>query len=196
MFVQVIQGRVNDEAGLKKQFDRWVSDLAAGAKGWFGGTAGVAADGEFVGIVRFESEDAARGNSDRPEQGEWWNETAAAFDGDVTFHDCQEVDTVLGGGSNDAGFVQVIQGRVKDQQRVRAMMSEFEDRLRERRPDLLGMVGAWHGDGGFTQAAYFRSEEEARANEKATEQDEGREEFMSLLEGQPSFLDLRQPEFD
>ncbi|MGH9190803.1 MAG: hypothetical protein ACRD0Q_12390 [Acidimicrobiales bacterium] len=45
---------------------------------------------------------------------------------------------------------------------MRARARDFESGLRERRPDILGMVVAWHGDGGFTQAIYFASESETR----------------------------------
>ena len=41
------------------------------------------------------------------------------FDGEVTFHDCDDVTMFLGGGSDDAGFVQVIQGRLSDPERFR-----------------------------------------------------------------------------
>lgn len=72
----------------------------------------------------------------------------------------------------------------------------MEERLHERRPDILGMVIAWHGDGGFTQAIYFSSETDARQREKDTEQDQLRQEFMALMEGQPTFLDLSRPDLD
>jgi hypothetical protein len=58
------------------------------------------------------------------------------------------------------------------------------------------MVIAWHGDGGFTQAVYFASEADARRGEKETEQDQLRQEFMSLMEGPPSFFDLTRPDLD
>ena len=194
MFVQVIQGRVNDEAGLRKQLDRWVSDLAAGASGWLGATGGVSSDREFVGIVRFESEEAARANGDRPEQGEWWNETAKCFDGDVTFVDCPEVDLFLDGGSDDAGFVQIIQGRA-DREELRSRATELNETLRRLRPDVIGGLVAWHGDGRFTQAVYFTSEAEAREGETrelSPEDVAARDEVLSLLHD-VRYVDLREP---
>ncbi len=68
MFVQVIQGQVSDSEQVRAAFDRWVRDLAPGAAGWLGSTAGVTEDGRFVALVRFASEEEARRNSDRPEQ--------------------------------------------------------------------------------------------------------------------------------
>ena len=72
MFIQVIQGMCTDEAMLRQHMDRWREDLAPGADGWLGGTYGMTDDGQFVGVVRFESREAAARNSLRPEQGEWW----------------------------------------------------------------------------------------------------------------------------
>jgi hypothetical protein len=76
MFVQVIQGQVSDTAKMRAQLDKWVAEFAPGAEGWLGSTSGVTDDGTFVSLARFESPEAARQNSERPEQGEWWDETA------------------------------------------------------------------------------------------------------------------------
>ena len=196
MFIQVIQGTVKDAELFRQGNEKWLRELKPGAAGYLGSTGGVTPDGRAIMLARFESEEAARANSDRPEQGAWWNEFERAL-GDVTFHDCREVDAMFGGGSNDAGFVQVIQGQAKDQGALRRMTGEMEQRLRERRPDILGMLVAWHGDGGgFTQAVYFRSEEDARQQEKATENDGLRQEYMDMFEGPPTFFDLPEPELD
>lgn len=194
MFVQVMQGRVGDQARLRKQLDRWMSELAEGANGWQGMTGGIAADGEFVALVRFESEEAARANSDRPEQGAWWNETAGCFDGEVSFTDCRDVDLFMGGGSDDAGFVQVMQGKA-DREALASRAREVEQLLRRVRPDVIGGVIAWHGDGRFTQAVYFTNEAEARegeAREVSQEDAEARDEGMSSFED-IRFVDLLEP---
>ena len=94
MFVQVIEGKTSNPEGLRAQFDKWVAELQPGAKGYVGTTAGVAADGRVVAFARFESEDAARANSDRPEQGAWWAETEKLLDGPVEFSESSDVDDV------------------------------------------------------------------------------------------------------
>jgi hypothetical protein len=193
MFIQVIQGRTNDSAGLRQQFDRWQQELGPGARGYLGSTGGVADDGTAIFLARFESEDAARANSSRPEQGAWWNETAKYFDGDVTFRDCTEVDTTLAGGSDDAGFVQVMQGRVRNKKRLLELEKEFMPKLNEMRPDVIGSVRAWDGDF-FTDAIYFTSEADARKGEAGMSEEAGPDmaEFESLVEGL-SYIDLKDP---
>jgi hypothetical protein len=166
MFVQVIQGRVRDAVRLRARMDAWIADLSPNAEGWLGSTTGVTADGVGIALARFESADAARRNSERPEQGQWWAGTQALFDDDVTFHDCSDVQAFAGGGSDDAGFVQVIQGRYTDLAKGLELMRQSEEPLRELRPDVLGGLLCLHGDGAFTQAVYFTSETEARANEQ------------------------------
>ena len=39
---------------------------------------------------------------------------AELMDGPPEFHDCDDVTVWLGGGSDDAGFVQIIQGQTDD----------------------------------------------------------------------------------
>ena len=197
MLVQVILGKVKDADLLMRQFERWIAEVKPTAKGYLGSTTGVTPDGRAISIARFESEAAARGNSDADKQSAWWNETAKAYDGQPTFYDCNEVDTLFGGGSNDARFVQVIQGKAKDAKGMRARMAEMEPELRKQRPDILGGAIAWHPDGsGFTQVMYFASEDETRRLEKETEGGATREEFMAMFAEPPVFYDLPSPLLD
>jgi len=124
MFVQVIQGPAANAAEVHAALDLWVRELAPGASGWLGSTAGVTDDGRLVAVVRFESEEAARRNSDRPEQGQWWSETSALLTGDATFRDSRDVVVDLNGDPDNAGFVQVIQGTSSDPVRARELMGQ------------------------------------------------------------------------
>lgn len=196
MFIQVVQGKVKDADQLRRELRRWRYELKPGAKGYLGTTSGVTPDGRAIALFRFESEKDARANSALAAQGKWWKEAAKAFDGKVVVHNCKEVDTVIGGGSNWAGFVQVIQGRTKKQAEMRRRMSEMQGQLRTARPDILGAVVAWHGDGGFTQAVYFTSAQAAHAAEAAAENDEMGKEFGDFLDGPPTFFDLAPADFD
>jgi hypothetical protein len=196
MFIQVIQGRVSDAADVRAAMDRWIEQEAPGAIGWLGSTAGVSEDGTFIALARFESEDAARRNGNRPEQHQWWMETAKLFSGEVTFHDCPKVVSYGRGGSDEAGFVQVIQGRVRDVARMQALGEQFDAAAGNFRPDVIGGMVALHGDGGYTNAVYFTSEQEARAGEQQEPPAALKalmEEQMTLHVGDPTFINLRDP---
>jgi hypothetical protein len=197
MFIQVIQGMCSDEAMLRRHMDRWREELAPGAEGWLGGTYGMTDDGQFVGVVRFESREAAARNSLRPEQGAWWEEASRCFDGEVSFHDCDDVILMLGGGSDDAGFVQVMQGRLDDPMRFREFMSQPMDMLHEARPEILGGTIAIDADGFFTETIAFRSEAEARAGESKEMPAEMAEQYgreMAQVHDM-RYLDLHHPWF-
>ncbi|MDQ3987308.1 MAG: hypothetical protein M3280_12530 [Actinomycetota bacterium] len=197
MFVQVIQGKAKDAAGLRKQWERWDQELKPDATGFLGSTAGVTADGEFIAVARFENEDAARANSDSAEQSAWWEETSQYLE-DPMFHDCTLVELMKEGGSDDAGFVQVIQGKVTDVDKARELDKATQDQLNELRPDVIGGIVAWHPENGrFTNAIYFTSEAEARAKEKETSSSPEFEKFMSewqsISDGEPKYLDITEP---
>jgi hypothetical protein len=117
-------------------------------------------------VVRFESREAAERNSTRPEQSAWWEETAKCFDGPVTFHDTEDVQVMTHGELDEAHFVQVMEGHVSDHDRVLALEADANPMLAELRPELLGSVMAMYDEDGFTQVAYFTSEEEARRGER------------------------------
>lgn len=196
MFIQVVQGKVKDPYLLRSELRRWRAEIKPRAIGYLGSTSGVTADGRGIALFRFESEKDAIANSSRAEQVKWWNSTSKAFDGKAVVHDCKEVDTLFGGGSNWAGFVQVIQGRSKNQVAMRRRMTEMESELRVARPDILGGVVAWHGGGDFTQAVYFTSAYAAHERETAAANDQLNKDYMALFDGQPTFFDLQPPDFD
>ena len=196
MFVQVIQGRTSNPQGLDAALNQWVEDLAPSATGWLGSTSGVTEDGRAIAVVRFESEDDARRNSDRPEQGQWWSETAKVFDGEATFSDSNDVTVDVQGDPDQAGFVQVMQGRSSDPERARQLMDQDADKWNAFRPDILGSVSVGHENGGYTMVMYFASEAEAREGERKElppELQAQMEEMGKLAIGDTEFFDLKQP---
>jgi hypothetical protein len=197
MFVQIIQGTVTDPDALQRSVERWRKEIKPGAHGYLGSTGGVTADGRGITMVRFDSEADAQANSDRAEQGAWWNEASKAFGDDVTFHNCTEIESLLGGGNDAAGFVQVLQGHTKDQDAMRSTGRAIQDELHDVRPDILGVVVAFHGDGGFSQFIYFSSEEAARAGEKAIQSNSDlSDRLRATIDGDLTFFDLLEPDFD
>jgi hypothetical protein len=197
VFIQIIQGICHDADALRRQTQTWSAEIAPKAEGYLGGTYGVTDDNRFIGVVRFESKEAAARNSARPEQDAWWSVTKKAFDGQVTFHDCDDAATFLDGGSDNAGFVQVIQGRTTDPERYRAFANRPMDGLRQARPEVIGGTMALDPDGYITQTIAFTSEEAARKGESQEMPEEERkafEEEMSQLKD-VTYLDLRHPWF-
>lgn len=195
MFVQVIEGRVADRDRLRRQMDGWMTELRPGATGFLGSTTGVTDDGYAMSFARFESAAAATTNSERPEQGSWWAETEKCFDGAVTFTDSDEVDTFLAGGSDDAGFIQVMKGTGTDRDRLRAMDESLETHAASFRPDLIGGFRVWTGPDTYVEVAYFTSEAEAREGERKEPPPELADqmgEFQGLM-ANVEFLDLRDP---
>ncbi|HET7902688.1 MAG TPA: hypothetical protein VFL59_16005 [Candidatus Nanopelagicales bacterium] len=195
MFMQVIQGHVRDADALMQRATMWRDELMPKAEGFLGSTIGVTPDGMGVMIARFESEHDARANSDTPHQSAWWRDTKDVFDGEVEFIDCPDCDTMMGGGSDDAHFVQLIECRVKDRESMREMGRAMEAELRQSRPDIIGGVVGWKDDHECVQVMYFADEDAARAGERRMTDDPSAAQWTDMLDGQPRFLDLRDPMF-
>jgi hypothetical protein len=196
MFVQVIQGRVTDSEQVRTALDRWSQRLGAGAPGWLGTTAGVTEDGRFVALARFESEEAARRNSGRPEQGKWWTETSRLFTGEVIFRDSSDITVEVNGDPDKAGFVQVMQGRSSDEGRARELMAQNSGEWAAFRPDVIASMAVGHEGGGYAMALYFTSEEAAREGERKQPPPQLKaqmDEMSAFMIGEPEFLDLRRP---
>ena len=108
MFAQVIREASNPQALTAAGSSGCGS--APGATGWLGTTSGVTEDGRAIAVVRFESEEDARRNSNRPEQDQWWSQTSKLFDGEATFRDSTDVTVDVQGDPDQAGFVQIAYG--------------------------------------------------------------------------------------
>jgi hypothetical protein len=197
MFIRVIQGRATNPPGIRRDLGRWQRQLAADADGWLGSTAGITEDGWSITVVRFASEAHARRNSDRSEQREWWRDASQHL-ARVVFHDASKVHTYRDGGSDQAGFVQIIQGHTDHMERMVSLGRDQEEVLAREAPHILGVTVAEHADrpGDFTQIVYFTSEQDARSYDQDApiEEDEpAQEERRSLMTNLRSF-DLRDPQ--
>lgn len=194
MYIQMVQGACGRQQDMHRVVDAWCSDMAT-RPGWLGGTFGFDDDGAFHGIVRFESEDACRENGDREESAWWWAAAAECFDGEPTIHASSEVMMMLDGGSDDAGFVQIMRGRIADPTLVRGMTSDGTmTMLHQARPEIIGATLAIEDDGTFTETVSFTSEREARRGESAQMPAEMAER-MNTAFAEVSFTDLHQPWF-
>ncbi|AOW91655.1 hypothetical protein BFN03_00385 [Rhodococcus sp. WMMA185] len=195
MFIQVLQGKVSDKEGLNRCLDQWLEELEPTAIGFLGTTQGVCDDGTFIALARFESEEAARRNSERPEQGAWWAAAQKCFDGGISVMNCPDATSWMGGGSDEAGFVQVMKGHTTDANRLAELLDEAEPQRRQMRPEILGGTLGAYGEDGFVEAVYFKSESEARLHEKMAVPDDLRSLFEeeSRLVDDVSYYDMREP---
>ncbi len=177
MFVHVITGKTSDPEAVHRQMEIWERDLMPGAIGYLGSTGGCTSTGDCILVARFESAEAARRNSERPEQSQWWTETEGCFDGPVRFHDTEDVEVMTHGNMDAAHFVQVMEGHVTDRDRAASLERESDDALAEVRPDLLGAMTAYFDGQEFTEVAYFTSEAAAREGEQRSMPPEAAERF-------------------
>jgi hypothetical protein len=140
---------------------------------------------------------AHRGNSDRPEQGQWWAETAQLLDGEATFRNSVNVMPDLHGNPDEAGFVQIMQGQQgPDPDRAQELMNQHSDEWAAFRPEMIASLGVSHPDNTWTMAMYFTSEEAAREGEHKEPPPELKaqmEEMDKLSVGVPEFFDLKDP---
>lgn len=194
MFVQIFTGTTGDGAALRRQWEDWLARLAPGADGWLGSTGGLAGNGEAIFVARFATEADARRNSERPEQGEWWAGTEKAFATPPAFTETADVVVLADGGSDAAGFVQVMRARCSDRARWEAVEEGAAGLWAEARPDFMGALRVWSGDVVHC-VDYFTSEAEARAGERQEPPEELKRlfgEWMSLL-GEQVWYDLPEP---
>jgi hypothetical protein len=194
MFVQIIEGTTSKPDALIAAGDAWQEEVRPGAIGYLGVTAGVGEGGKAFTLVRFEDEASARANSDRPEQGAWFEKhLATAYDAPPTFTESSDVTEFMGGGSNDAGFVQVMKSKRVDRAELERLDTVFE-KFVDQRPDILGGIRVWTGADTCVDVMYFTSEAEARKGEQAEMPDELKEAMAAFGEMDVEFLDLTDPQ--
>ena len=194
MFVHVVRGRARDAAAVREHLDVWLDEHEPETQGWVGTTSGVTADGEFVALVRWESEQVSEVALGRPEQAEWWKGMVGLLDGArvVSTPDCAPW---KGGGSDDAGFVQVMEGRLTSRDAAVRTLVGLRRWEMPSRPDLLGAFIALLPDERYTASFYFTSEAEARAAEQRelpAHETAYLDEWRSIL-ADITYLDLPTP---
>ena len=167
MFVLTVEARTTTPDALRQDVFRWPADVGSSATGWLGNTAGVSADGDFVMMLRFQSEEASLITSDLPEYGRWWEVCARHLATKPTFLPSTNVIGILSGGSDEAAAVQITRGRAA-LSRIRGSVRQLESIAPDAPAELIGGIVAWHEDDRFTEALYFTSQAPARLQVRAT----------------------------
>lgn len=193
MFIQIMQARCTRQDEMRQVIDEASAALADRA-GWLGGTFGFTDDDRFVGVVRFESEEACR-ELTGTEKAKAWFERARELCQDVEMRETGDVTMMLEGGSDSAGFVQVMRGHIADPQRFRHLASdEMMTMLHQARPEVIGGTLAVEPDGSFTETVAFTDEDSARKGESANMPEAVREELEAAY-ADIEFIDLHEPWF-
>jgi hypothetical protein len=161
-----------------------------------GSTGGVTDANELFILTLFESEEEARANEARPEQGQFWAEVFDLFRSEPAIQTSTRVYSDTNGDLNSTGFVQIRSGQVSDGDRMLDLM-EGNSSFRTAHEDILGIVGVVSDDGGFTNAVYFTSYEAScrldEDNDMPSDVQARGEEMMTLVVGEPEYLDLKDP---
>jgi hypothetical protein len=194
MFVQVLKGKTANPDAMVALGEKWQKELRPGATGYLGSTVGATTDGEFVAVIQFSDDVAAKANSDRPEQDAFFKEMSQYIDGEPVFRESSDTSLLFGGPSEKATFVQIMESTCKDRAKAEATEPAILDELRKSRPDLLGGLRVWNGDQAI-EVAYFTSESEARQAEQSPDFSAQTEEFMSLYDNM-TFTDLLNPQIN
>lgn len=180
VFLQIIQAPAANPTGVRQAWERWHDNVAPGAIGWTQSIAGITDDGEFIAVVEFVSEEAARNNEQRPEQDEWWRDMSAELQGDAAFHECSSVSQYGAALDDKVQVVQVVEGRAAQ---IEGLLREVPQREHHHVVESdLGLSGGLIGihDGGqFTEVVWYPSEDAARDPETG----QFRERGVSMIEG-------------
>lgn len=190
MYIQVISGTTDDEAGIRRLGSRWEAELSD-TPGWLGTTAGYSPQHRtFLIVVRFAEKAAARASARRAEHRAWWEELVKHFDDPPAVDDYTDETLYLGGGDDHAGFVQLMRGHTSDRGALEVIGRELNASLD--RPDILGGLFAWHAEDHdrFLDVVYFTSEEDARAGE--TQMSDLLQRWVELT-SDLEFFDIPQP---
>ncbi len=126
----------------------------------------------------------------------WWAGAHELFEHGCDIHESEDVSMMLDGGSDDAGFVQVMCGTVNDADRFRHLMTDTEmtSMLHQARPEIIGATLAMEPDGSFTETIAFTDESAARQGEQTEMPADVGAELAAAM-GEVEYLDLHRPWF-
>jgi hypothetical protein len=195
VFIQMIQGACARQDEMRHLVDDWCGRMAD-RPGWLGGTYGFTDDDCFIGVGRYEDRDACAMWCKDPEAAPYWAAAAELFDESCDIFESDDVSIMLAGGSDDAGFVQVMHGRVSDPDRLRHLLTDttMTTMLHDARPEIIGATFALQGDGTSTETVAFTDEEAARNGERVHMPEDVAAELEAAM-GAVEYIDLHAPWF-
>jgi len=195
VFIQMVEGACSQQDDMRMLVDDWCGRMAD-EPGWLGGTYGFTDDGRFLGVVRYSSSAACEQLCAAADAGMWWASAEEMFDGSPEIHQSEDVMMMLNGGSDDAGFVQVMRGKVGNPDKLRRIMTDQDmtSMLHQARPDIIGATMLIEGDGSFTETVSFTDEDSARKGEAMEMPAEVTADLQEAM-AEVNYYDLHKPWF-
>ena len=195
MFIQMVEGACTHEDDMRMLVDDWC-DRMADESGWLGGTYGFTDEGRFIGVVRYESREAYEKCCAADDAGMWWAAAEEIFDGMPEMHQSEDVMMMLDGGSDQAGFVQVMRGKVGNPEKLRRIMTDQDmtSMLHQARPEIIGATLLIEDDGSFTETISFTDEDSARRGEAMNMPAEVAADLQEAM-AEVAYYDLHKPWF-
>lgn len=195
MFIQMIQGECERQDEMRGLVDTWCG-LMADRPGWLGGTYGFTDDGMFVGVVRYESREACAECCSTEDAAMCFAAAETLFSGGYEVHESDDALMMLDGGSDDAGFVQVMHGQVKDPTALREFVTDREstEMMHQARPEIIGATLMLEDDGTFTETVFFTDEAAAREGESQRMPEQTMRRMEAAM-ADVEFIDLHRPWF-
>jgi hypothetical protein len=148
VFAEVVHGANGDAAAVQEAWAVALATIEREGTGWLGATSGRAADGTFVAVLCFETEEMSRITMDRLAEASAWDRLAGAAGG-LTFRECPHVRAFAADADEKSESVEVTQGMVNDLGRVGAAFR------RAGRADARAGLLCWD-DAGFACSMLYR----------------------------------------
>lgn len=195
MFIQMVEGACSQHDDMRMLIDDWC-DRMADEPGWLGGTYGFTDDDRFIGVVRYTSRAACEQCCAAEDAGMWWAAAEEMFDSTPEIHQSEDVMMMLEGGSDEAGFVQVMRGRVGNPDKLRRIMTDQDmtSMLHQARPEIIGATLLIEDDGWFTETISFTDEDSARKGEAMDMPAEVTADLQEAM-AEVAYYDLHKPWF-
>ena len=195
MFIQMVEGACTQQDDMRMLIDDWCGRMAD-VPGWLGGTYGFTDDERFVSVVRYESAAAWEKCCAADDAGLWWAAAEEMFDSAPEIHQSEDVMMMLDGGSDAAGFVQVMRGKVGNPDKLRRIMTDRDmtSMLHQTRPEIIGATLLMEDDGSFTETISFTDEDSARKGEAREMPAQVVAELQEAM-AEVAYYDLHRPWF-
>jgi hypothetical protein len=195
VFIQMVEGACREQDDMRMLVEEWCGRMAD-EPGWLGGTYGFTDDDRFIGVGRYESAAAWKQCCAAADAGMWWAAAAEMFDSAPEIHQSEDVMMMLDGGSDAAGFVQVMRGKVGNPDKLRRIMTDQDmtSMLHQARPEIIGATLLIEDDGSFTETISFTDEDSARKGEAMNMPAEVAADLQEAM-AEVNYYDLHNPWF-